>query len=363
MSLVTPEIASIKAYVPGKPLEELERELGITGAIKLASNENPMGPSPRAIAAMREELNQLNFYPEGDAPNLKRALAAHLGVGIEKLSVGNGSNEIIELLIRTFTTPQHHAVVSDHAFLVYAMVLKSSRVPLTSVPMRNMTHDLVAMKAAIRPNTRLVFIANPNNPTGTYNTRAELEAFLDGLSDNVIVALDEAYFEYAEASDYAGGVELLDRHDNLVVLRTFSKCYGLAGIRIGYGVANAEITGYLNRVRQPFNTNRVGQVGALAALLDTDYTALSVATNNAQRAYLCDALAGRGIDYLESQTNFVLVKVPASGAQVTDAMTRKGVVIRAMGGYGLPEHVRVTVGTREQNDRFLTTFDDVLANL
>ena len=359
--LVTPDIDSIKAYIPGKPLEELERELGITGAIKLASNENPIGPSPKAVEAARRSLEEAHYYPEGDAPLLKANLASHLDVPESHLVVGNGSNEILELMVRTFTTSSHHAVISDHAFLVYRLVLTASSVPFTSVPMRGMTHDLVAMKAAIRGNTRLVFIANPNNPTGTYNTRAELETFLTGLPQDCIVALDEAYFEYAEAPDYAGGLELRDLHENTVVLRTFSKVYGLAGFRIGYGVTTPVLAGYLNRVRQPFNSNRPGQAAAAAALLDTEYLERSVGTNRRERERLFAALRERGLEALPSQTNFILVAVPGGGANVVDALMRKGVVIRAMDGYGLPNHVRVTVGLDDQNDRFLKALDDVLA--
>lgn len=362
MALVTPEIASIRPYVPGKPIEELERELGITGAIKLASNENPVGPSPKALAAITAELDQLAFYPEGDAPNLKAALAAHLRIDPTELVLGNGSNEIIELLVKTFTTPEHHAVFSQHAFLVYPLALTAARVPFTAVPMKAMKHDLAAMKAAITSKTRLVFIANPNNPTGTYNSRSELSEFLTGLPSECIVALDEAYFEYAEADDYAGGMEFRHLHANTVVLRTFSKCYGLAGLRIGYGVGRPEVVRYLNTVRQPFNTNRLAQIAAIAALADTEYTAYSVAENEKERAWVSENLRARGLEFLPSQTNFILIKMPAPGQKVVNAMLKEGVIIRAMDGYSLPQHVRVTVGTREQNQRFLGALDHVLSS-
>jgi histidinol-phosphate aminotransferase len=356
-SLVTPEIESIHPYEPGKPLEELERELGISGAIKLASNENPLGPSPRALEAAQRELTTVNFYPEGDAPLLKDKLAANLGVPREGLVIGNGSNEILELLVRTFAVPGCHAVCSEHAFLVYELVLTAARVERSVVPMRGLTHDLVAMKAAINERTRLVFIANPNNPTGTYNTRAELEAFFDGLPEHVIVALDEAYFEYADAPDYAGGIELLDLHENLVVLRTFSKCFGLAGLRIGYGVTTPKLASYLNRVRQPFNTNRPAQAAAAAALDDLDYMTWSVAENAKHRAYVTAELENRGFTVTPSQTNFILVEVGRSGRQFVNAMMRRGVVLRAMDGYGFPNHVRITIGTADQNERLLEALD------
>ena len=363
MGLVTPEIASIRPYIPGKPIEELERELGITDAVKLASNENPLGPSPKAVEAIQKELAQLSYYPEGDAPNLKQALAAHLGVERKEVVVGNGSNEILELIVRTFATPAHHAVYSVHAFLVYPLVLTAARVPFTAVPMKDMTHDLVAMKAAITDKTRIVFIANPNNPTGTYNTAEELERFLTGLPEDLIVALDEAYFEYGDAPDYPDGLKFRSLHQNLIVLRTFSKCHGLAGLRVGYGIARPELINYLNRVRQPFNSNRLAQVGAEAALGDTEYIRFSVSENKRERSSLSAELGKRGLEYLPSQTNFILVKLPHPGSKVTQAMLHEGVIIRAMDGYGLPDHVRVTVGTAADNQRFLTALDKVLAAL
>jgi histidinol-phosphate aminotransferase len=358
--LVTPAIASIRPYVPGKPVEELERELGIQGADKLASNENPLGPSPRAIEAIRRAAAWVHYYPEGDGPFLKARLAEHLGVTPEEIVLGNGSNEILELLVRTYATPAHHAVISDHAFLVYRLVLTAASVPFTSTPMRAMKHDLEAMRAAIRPSTRLVFIANPNNPTGTYNTRVELEAFLEGLRDDVIVVLDEAYFEYVEASDFPDGLTLRARHPNVIATRTFSKCYGLAGLRIGYGVSSPELIGYLNRVRQPFNTSRIAQEAALAALGDRDFVAASVAMNREQRAHLIAALTERRLECVPSECNFVLVKVPRRGAEVVRALLHHGVIVREMDGYGFPEHVRVTVGRPEQNARFLAALDAVL---
>lgn len=301
MSLVTPAIESLRPYVPGKPVEEVERELGISGADKLASNENPLGPSPRAIEAIRRVAAEVHFYPEGDGPYLKERLAGHLGVGTDELLLGNGSNEVLDLLVRTYATPEHHAVISDHAFLVYRLVLTASSVPFTSVPMRAMTHDLEAMKAAVRPNTRLVFIANPNNPTGTYVTRDAMLAFLDGLADDVIVCLDEAYFEYVEAPDFPDGLTMRKHHENLVVTRTFSKCYGLAGLRIGYGVSSPTLIGYMNRTRQPFNSNRIAQEAALAALDDQGFVARSVTMNREQRARLVVALDERGLDTLPSE--------------------------------------------------------------
>jgi histidinol-phosphate aminotransferase len=359
-SLVTDAIASIKPYVPGKPVEELERELGISNAIKLASNENLHGPSPKAVEAMRRVLTEVNFYPEGAAPNLRARLAEHLQVPGEELVIGNGSNELIELIVRTFTTTVHHAVISDHAFLVYRLVLTAAGVAFDSTPMRDMTHDLEAMKSAIRENTRLVFIANPNNPTGTYNTRDELESFLNDLPEEVIVVLDEAYFEFVGRDDYTGGIKLRDRHSNLIVLRTFSKCYGLAGVRVGYGVMRPGLATYLNTVRQPFNVNRLGQVAAEAALEDTEYLSSTLAVNAAERSRLEKAFAKRGVAYWPSVTNFILFDLERSGAEVTQQLLQKGVIVRPMAGYGLPTCIRVTVGLPDQNDRFLTAFDEVL---
>jgi histidinol-phosphate aminotransferase len=360
MPLVTSSIKSLEPYVPGKPLEEIERELGIVGAIKLASNENLLGPSPRAMEAVRLEVENIHFYPESKAPRLKLALAEHMKVSPREVVVGNGSSELIGTIVRTFTTPQDHAVISDYAFQLYKISLAASNVAVSSVPMQDMTHDLVAMKAAIKGNTKLVFIANPNNPTGTYNTRKEMLGFLTGLPPEVIVVLDEAYFEFAEPDDYANGLEFREVHDNLVVLRTFSKCYGLSGVRVGYGVAPELMVSYMDRVRQAFTVNRLGQAAAEAALTDTKYLQRTMAENRQNREWLNKQLAERGINCIPSQTNFLLFKVPGGGAKVTTDLLHEGVIVRPMGAYGLDEYIRVTVGRIGQCKAFMAAFDKVL---
>ena len=358
--LVTPTIESIRPYIPGKPIEELERELGITEAIKLASNENPLGPSPKAVEAIKNELSNLGYYPEGDAPNLRARLAEYLSVDSTQIVLGNGSNEILELVVRTFATPAHHAIVSDHAFLVYNLVLLAAGVPFTSVPMKQMTHDLDAMKNAVRENTRVVFIANPNNPTGTYVTEAELIRFLKGLPDDLLTVVDEAYFEYVEQPDYPNGVALQKEFPNLIVTRTFSKCHGLAGLRVGYGVMTSELANYVHRVREPFNCNRLAQIGAEAALSDHDFVAKAVELNRVERARVREALNDRGLPCMLSETNFVLFEVSTTGQSVCNDLLKHGVIVRPMAGYGLPQHIRMTIGLPEQNDRFLLALDLVL---
>lgn len=358
--LVTPTIENIRPYVPGKPVEELERELGITEAVKLASNENPLGPSPKAVEAIKKELVNLGFYPEGDAPNLRARLAERLSVDATQIVLGNGSNEILELVVRTFATPAHHAVVSDHAFLVYNLVLMAAGVPFTSVPMRQMTHDLDAMKDAIVDNTRVVFIANPNNPTGTYNTKAELTRFLRDLPDDLLTVVDEAYFEYVEPSDYPNCITLQQQFPNLIVTRTFSKVHGLAGLRVGFGVMTSELANYVHRVREPFNCNRLAQIGAEAALSDHDFVAKAVELNRVERAKVREALNERGLRCGPSETNFVLFEVPTTGQAICNDLLKHGVIVRPMAGYGLPQHIRMTIGLPEQNDRFLEALDAVL---
>jgi histidinol-phosphate aminotransferase len=361
-ALVAENVASIRPYIPGKPIEELERELGISGAIKLASNENALGPPRSAIEAMRKEASEVHFYPEGGAPELRRALARHLGVTAAEIIVGNGSNELLELVLRAFSTRDHHAVFSQRAFLVYPLVCKAADVAFTAVPMTDdFRHDLPAMAAAVRDNTRLVFIANPNNPTGTYNTHDELARFLETVPDHLVVVMDEAYFEYVDADDYADSLALRGLHPNLLVTRTFSKCYALAGLRVGYGIGPEAMIDYMHRVRQPFNSNRMAQAAAVAALGDAEYVEYSIRFNNENRAALQDALDARGIDYLPSVANFVLIDVERPCGEVVDALMRRGVIVRGMTAYEFPNHIRVTVGTSEQNARFLKALDEVLA--
>jgi histidinol-phosphate aminotransferase len=357
--LVTPAIAALTPYEAGKPIEELAREVGVTDAIKLASNENPFGPSPLAMHALAAAVPSLHRYPDASAHRLRERLAAHLGVTLPEVIQGSGSNELLELLIRTFTTPADHVVFAEPSFVVYRLAAMAHGVPFTAVPLKDGVHDLPAMAAAVTDRTRLLFVANPNNPTGTHVGRAALETLLREVRKDVIIAIDEAYFEYADAPDYADSVGLRGLRERLVVLRTFSKIYGLAALRVGYAVGPAELVDYMNRVRMPFNVGTLGQVAALAALDDVAHVEKSREQNRKGRAELSVALAGMGLSVLPSQANFVYVDLARPARPVYDALLRKGVIVRPFGG--APTALRITVGTAEENARCLRALGEVLA--
>jgi histidinol-phosphate aminotransferase len=360
LDLVPAWIRTLAPYAPGKPIEELERELGVRDSIKIASNENPLGPSPKALAAIASALPELHRYPDGSGFHLKRRLAERLQVAPEALVLGNGSNEIIELLVRTFVRPGDEAVMADQAFVIYRLVVQAAGGTSRIVPLRDFTHDVDAIGAAIGARTRLVFLANPNNPTGTIFRRAAWKRFLARVPPGIVVVADDAYAEYVEDAEYPDTVhERGDGSVAVVTLRTFSKLYGLAGLRVGYAVAPAGIVDVLERVRQPFNVNALALVGALAALDDDAHVERTLAANRAGMAYLVAAFGELGLTHVPSQANFVLVRV-GDGARTYDALLRRGVIVRPMGGYGLPEHVRVTVGTRAENERLIAALRAVL---
>ena len=359
MSLVVhPTIKQLVPYSPGKPIDELERELGIKGAIKLASNENPLGPSPKAIAALNHALLTLNRYPDGGAHHLTKALAARWDVSSEQIVIGNGSDEIISLLVKAFLSPGDEVVMADHTFVMYKLsVLGGHGVP-REVPLKQWRHDLPAMAEAVSERTRLLFVCNPNNPTGTMVTASEIEEFLVHVPDHVIVVFDEAYYEYVDDSTFPESIRLVGGSQPVVVLRTFSKIYGLAGLRIGYGITTPEIAGYLQRVRPPFNTNTLAQMAALAALADQDHVVTSQALNRAEMARLEEGLRRLGLDPLPSQANFLYFDVNRNGKQVFDELLREGIIIRHIRG----SMIRVTVGQPEENSRFLQALEHVLQN-
>lgn len=352
LSLAAPGVRALQPYVPGKPIEELEREYGVKNAIKLASNENPLGPSPKALAAARAALAEIARYPDGGGFGLKRALAAKLGVQAEQVTLGNGSNDVLELVARAFVQPGDEVVFAGHAFAVYPIVTQAAGGRTVEVPARQWGHDLDAMRHAIGARTRVVFIANPNNPTGTWLRRAELEAFLDTVPERVIVVVDEAYFEYVDEPDYPNTVKWLGRYPNLVATRTFSKAYGLAGLRIGYGVSSAAIADILNRVRQPFNVNSLALAGALAALDDAAHLEQSRRVNAEGMRQLVSGFGQLGLSYIPSVGNFVCVEV-GDAARVYEQLLRRGVIVRPVANYGMPKHLRITVGRPEENRRFL----------
>jgi histidinol-phosphate aminotransferase len=359
-SIVRRGIEELVPYPPGKPVEELERELGISGSIKLASNENPLGPSPMAVKAVMDKARTLNRYPDGSGYYLKTRLSEYTGVPGERIILGNGSNELIELAVRTFLSEGDAAVQPFPTFLVYEKVVKGAGGHMISVPLSRFRIDLGRVLDALTPRTRLIFIANPNNPTGSVLTGEEMLEFLKALPEDVIVVLDEAYIEFVTQATAANGLELFDAHPLLFVLRTFSKLYGLAGLRIGYGVGSEVMIDYLNRVRQPFNANTLAQAAATAALDDAEFVSRTLITVREGLRYLFARLDEMGLEYVPTQTNFFLIKVPSGGKRVYERMLREGVIVRSMDAYGLPEYIRINAGLPEENERFVKALKKVV---
>ena len=347
------------SYVPGKPIEDVARELGLEPGqiVKLASNENPLGPSPMAVKAMQEALLNAHYYPDGGGYHLRVGIAEKFGVSIDNVMLGNGSNEIIEFLGHAFLRPGDNIVTAEHAFVVYKILAKLFGAETVEVPDPNLTHDLPAMAAAINDRTKVVYIANPNNPTGTMVSERELDRFIDRVPKNVVVALDEAYYEFLpEPPDT---LKYIRNHPNVIALRTFSKIQGLAGLRIGYGLAHEDLIGLLQKTRQPFNVNSIAQAGALAGLRDEAYQAKTRAIVRQGRDFLQAEFRKRNLEYVPSVANFVLVNV-GNGKQVFQKLLKQGMIVRAMDEYKLPAWIRVTVGTPEQNRRFLEDLEKVL---
>ena len=358
---LNPVLEHLPVYQPGRPIEEVARELQLdpAGIIKLASNENPFGPSPRALAALQSSLAGLILYPDGNAFYLKQKLAAKLGVDPAHLVLGNGSNEIIEFLGHALLRPGTNIVVSQYSFAIYPIVAKLFGAEVITVPAKHYGHDLPAMLRAVTPQTQILFVANPNNPTGTLAAREELIQFVNQVPDHVTLALDEAYLEFlADPLDLAPLVRSGAR-PNLVLLRTFSKIYGLAGLRVGYGIAHPRLIAALEKIRQPFNLNLPAQIAALAALDDDDHVRRTRANNFDGLDFYENAFRQAGIEYVPSAGNFILVRVK-EGQRVFEAMQKQGVIVRPMGGYQLPEWVRITIGTPEQNRRCLAVLKSVL---
>jgi histidinol-phosphate aminotransferase len=359
-SLVPENIRSLTPYPPGKPLSELERELGISRAIKLASNENALGPSPRALEAIQNALTELHRYPDGGAFYLRRRLSKHLNVDPEQLLLGNGSNEIIELLIRTFGSKDAGVLTSETTFVVYRLTCQAAGVPFVAVPMNDLHFDLEAIAERVTADTRLIFLCNPNNPTGTMFNQDAFDRFLDRIGDEAIVVLDEAYIEYVPLADRIRALELVAKRPRTVVLRTFSKAYGLAGLRIGYGITSPAIADYVNRVRQPFNVNNLAQVGATAALDDTEHLARVIALTMSGKQVIYDGITSLGLSYTPSWTNFVLFDTFRDANPLYQSMLKQGVIVRPMSAYGLPAHLRVNMGLEEENARFLVALKSAL---
>lgn len=362
LALAQPGVQQLSPYVPGKPVDELARELDIDPAtiVKLASNENPLGASPRALAAIRDELAELTRYPDGNGFALKSLLSSQCGVQLDQVMLGNGSNDILELVARAYLAPGLNAVFSEHAFAVYPIVTQAVGADAHVVPAREWGHDLPAMLKAIDSNTRVVFIANPNNPTGTWFDANALNEFLQDVPERVLVVLDEAYIEYAEGGELPDGLEFLSAYPNLLVSRTFSKAYGLAALRVGYALSSAVVADVLNRVRQPFNVNSLALAAACAALQDTEYLAESRRLNDAGMHQLQEGFRELGLSWIPSRGNFIALDLGQVAAPVYQGLLREGVIVRPVANYGMPNHLRITIGLPAENARILEALAKVL---
>jgi len=362
-NLARPSILNVKNYVPGKPIEEVERELGLKNVIKLASNENCFGPSPMAVSAIRKALRKINRYPDSNNFYLKERLGPLLGVKGENLIFGNGSDEIICLAIRAFVGERDEVVIAKPTFLVYEIASQAQGAVIKNVGLtKDFRYDLKEMKKAVSARTKLVFIANPDNPTGTYITRKELDEFLHGLPENLIVFLDEAYFEFAVHSfkDYPDGIDYL-KDPRIIVARSFSKVYGLAGLRIGYGISSPNVINCMERVREPFNINILAQAGALAALDDGAFLKKTISHVETEREFLYSAFRKMGLEYVRSATNFIIVNTGRDCKVIFNALLKEGVIVRDMKAWGLDTFIRVTVGTHKENRRFVEALKKVIS--
>ena len=354
----TPEhIKTIKPYVPGKPVEELERELGITDSVKLASNENPVGPSPLAIKALRSNLADLNRYPDGSCYYLRNALSDKLQVNPEDLIFGNGSNEIIELAVRTFAGPGDEAIMAHPSFVVYSTIVQAAGGRNVIVPLKDRRHDLDAMASKITDRTRIIFIANPNNPTGTINTKDGFDSFMEKVPDSVLVVVDEAYYEYVMSPDYADSMKYFRQDKDILILRTFSKVYGLAALRIGYGIARPEINTEMNKVRQPFNINSLAQKAAIAALADKKHLEKTIRINERGKKYLYKELSRLKVNYVPTEANFIYIFFENEiAAELYNALLKEGVIVRPMG----KSEIRATIGLPKENKKFIETLRKII---
>jgi histidinol-phosphate aminotransferase len=361
VSLVPENVNRLEPYAPGKPIEEVEKELGITNVLKLASNESPLGPSPKAIEAIRQIAPKVVLYPDGLAPILRGPITQRLDVPEDYLVLGNGSDELLHLICETFIRPGVDGTVqADPSFSMYHIYATLAGANITKVPLVDYTHDLDSMASAIDENTKLVFIANPNNPTGTLVARDAVDRYMARVPNHVITVFDEAYDEYVEHPQKADLLPYVRDGRNVIVCRTFSKAYALAGLRVGYAIARPELTNYLNRGRSPFNVNMVAQHAAAAAWADREHLKKTIDLNSAGKKQMAAALNERGLPFVPTQANFILIDVARDSRQVFNALLRLGVIVRAGAGLGLPNHIRVTIGTEDQNTRFLQALDNVL---
>ena len=360
-----PGVLGLHPYQPGKPIEELEREYGVSNIVKLASNENPLGPSPKALEAMRGELQDVWLYPDGNGFDLKQKLAARHGVEMNRITLGNGSSDVLEFAVRVFVGAGDEVLFSEHSFALYPILTQAVGGTPVVAPARNWGNDLEALAACISERTRVIFIANPNNPTGTWLGAGELDAFIKAVPEHVLVVVDEAYFDYAiepatGADDYPDTIDWVERYPNLMVARTFSKSYGLAGLRVGYAVSHPQVADLMNRVRPPFNVNSIALAAAAAALDDKEHLVRSVKMNAEGLKQLVVGFTSMGLDYIPSVGNFICVDAGRPAAPVYEALLHEGVIVRPVANYGMPNHLRVTVGTLEENTRFLSALKKLL---
>ncbi len=361
----TSGIKGLRPYQPGKPIDELQREYGVSDVVKLASNENPLGPSPVVRAALQNKFAELARYPDGNGFELKQALAARHGVDMAQITLGTGSSDPLEFVVRVFVQPGDEVMFSEHAFAMYPIITQAASATAVITPAKDWGHDLDAMRAAVTDRTRVIFIANPNNPTGTWLDSDTLQAFIADIPEQVMVVVDEAYFEFASdpalgAVGYPDATQWLNLFPNLMVTRTFSKAYGLAGLRVGYSLSHPDVANLLNRIRPPFNVNSLALVAARASLDDANHIRRGVALNTEQMHVVTTAVEKMGLDFIPSVGNFVCIDV-GEAAAVYDALLYEGVIVRPVANYGMPQHLRVTLGLAEENARFLTALGKVLA--
>lgn len=358
-------VQKLRPYQPGKPIDELAREFDLNPAdiVKLASNENPLGPSSKAIDAIQKECAELTRYPDGNGFELKTVLSEKLNIQTNQITLGNGSSDILEFIVKCFVSKNDDVIVSQHAFAIYGLVTKMVGGNIIQVPAKNWGHDLVAMAAAVTPKTKIIFVTNPNNPTGTWNTKAQLEAFLNTVPENVIVLLDEAYFEYVDKVDYPSGVDYLKQCPNLVVTRTFSKAYGLASLRVGYGVSSPVLADLMNRVRPPFNVDSFALAAAKACVLDETYVRQSKVLNDEGMLQLQAGFDQLNISWIPSVGNFICLEIPESfeSMDVYQGLLQRGVIVRPVANYEMPKHLRVSIGTQKENEIFLLKLKEILS--
>jgi histidinol-phosphate aminotransferase len=360
LSLTAPGIAGLTPYVPGKPVSELERELGIRDSVKLASNENPLGPGPKAREAIEALLGEVGRYPDGGGFDLRRVLAEHHGVKQGAVTLGNGSNDVLDLVARTFLHPGAESIFSEYAFAVYPISTQAVGATARVAKARDFGHDLDAMADLVTDKTRVVWIANPNNPTGTWLAAAPLRSFIGALPRTCIVVVDEAYTDYVNEPDFPDATRWLESFPNLVVTRTFAKAHGLASLRVGYGLSDPRVAELLNRVRQPFNVNAFAQAAAAAAIGDREHVRASTELNRAGMRQLTEAFERLGLDYIPSVGNFVTLDVGRPAGPVNQELLRRGIIVRPVGNYGLPNHLRISIGLEEENARLISALEDIL---